>query len=458
MFRAPLHSMRLFPRQLERLAGICLLCFLCGCQVLIPQPEDEYVNGRIRITYWEKWTGFEGDAIKQVVNRFNEMQDRIYVDLITMSQIDQKALIAIAGGDPPDLVGLWSSGLPQFAEKRAVMPLAPFMERAGMRKEDFIQVFIDLNCYRGELYGLPTTPATMALHWNKRMFREAGLDPDRPPRTLAELDEMAARLTKYDAQGHLIQVGFSPGEPGWWPWAWGFWFGGELSNDNEITFDSPENLAAFRWIQSYTNRYGAAEMRRFQSGLSTNFASPQNAFFSEKVAMELQGVWTANFIHQYAPKLEWAAAPFPSAVPGMENVTIAECDCICIPVGTRHPDEAFEFMKFLCSQEGSEMLNMAQQKFTPLKKVSPAFIKNHPNEYIQLFIDLASSSHACHTPDLSIWFEYLDEIAAAFDLVRFGLDTPEHAVSQVQQRASVMWKRAEASIERREQAEGKATP
>jgi ABC-type glycerol-3-phosphate transport system substrate-binding protein len=354
------------------LAIVCVGLVLCGCHVIIPEPQDEYVNGRLRVTYWEKWTGFEGRAIQQVVDRFNEMQDRLHVDLVTMSQIDEKVLVAIAGGDPPDLVGLWSAGLPAFAEKRALMPLTPFMDKAGMRKEDFIDVYVDLNMYEGEIYGLPTTPATVALHWNKTLFREAGLDPERPPRTLAELDEMAQSLTKYDPGGHLVQLGFTPAEPGWWPWAWGFWFGGKLWDGTDITFNSPENLAAFRWIQSYASRYGAAELRRFQSGIAGNFASPQNAFFTGRVAMVLQGVWMANFISQYAPELEWGAAPFPAAVPGMENVTIAECDSICIPSGARHPEQAFEFLRFLCSQEGLEMLNLGQRKFTPLAKVSAA--------------------------------------------------------------------------------------
>lgn len=436
-------------------AGVALV--LCGCQIIVPEPKDEYVNGRLRITYWEKWTGFEGQAIQRVVNRFNAMQDRLYVDLVTMSQIDQKVLVAIAGGDPPDLVGLWSAGMPAFAEKRALVPLAPYMEKAGMRREDFIDVFLDMNTYDGVLYGLPTTPATTALHWNKKLFREAGLDPEQPPRTLAELDEMAQKLTKYDASGHLVQLGFTPAEPGWWPWAWGLWFGGRLWDGTNITFDSPENLAAFRWIRSYASHYGEEELRRFQSGIAGNFASPQNAFFTGRVAMVLQGVWMANFISQYAPELEWGAAPFPSAVPGMENVTVAECDTICMPVGGRHPDEAFEFVKFLCSQEGLEMLNMGQRKFTPLKKVSAQFLENHPNPYIKLFFDLASSPNAFHTPSVSIWFEYQDEIQAAFDLVIFGLDTPEHALVQAQQQVSGMWRRAKTMMERRTAAEGSAT-
>ena len=96
--------------------------FLCGCSVIIPEPGDTYVDGRLQITYWEKWPGFEGEAIQRVVDRFNERQDRIYVNLVTLSQIDRKTLVAIAGGDPPDLVGLWSAGLSQFAETRAQLP------------------------------------------------------------------------------------------------------------------------------------------------------------------------------------------------------------------------------------------------------------------------------------------------------------------------------------------------
>ncbi len=445
-----------------RAGVLCLLVAtvfcLSGCNVIIPQPRDEYVDGRLRITYWEKWTGFEGDAIRRVVDRFNARQARIYVNLVTMSQIDRKALVAIAGGDPPDLVGLWSAGLSQFAEKRALMPLEPFMDKAGMRHEDFTEVFLAQNTYRGTLYGLPLTPATTALHWNKRLFRKAGLDPERPPRTLAELDAMAEKLTTYDENGRLTQVGFTPSEPGWWHWAWGYWFGGELWDEEDITIATPENLAAWEWIQSYPEKYGAEELRRFQSGIAGQFATPQNAFFSERVAMIIQGVWMASFIQTYAPNLEWGAAPFPSGIPGLDNVSMAECDSICIPVGARHPDEAFEFIQFLCSQEGLELLNMGQRKFTPLKQVSPEFLENHPNPYIKLFIELAASPNVFHAPMMSIWYEYNDEITPAFDTVMFGQTEPEAALALVQERVSGMWERERGRIERREQAEAEGGP
>src|SRR5262245_58286596 len=65
-------------------------------------------NGRVHIQYWEKWTSFEGDAMRDVVNAFNRSQNRVFVHMLTISQVDQKMLLATAGGNPPDVAGLWS--------------------------------------------------------------------------------------------------------------------------------------------------------------------------------------------------------------------------------------------------------------------------------------------------------------------------------------------------------------
>src|SRR5690349_4503593 len=63
------------------------------------------VDGPIHITYWEKWTGFESDAMRDVVNAYNASQHKIHVDMLTISGIENKTLMAIAGNDPPDVAG-----------------------------------------------------------------------------------------------------------------------------------------------------------------------------------------------------------------------------------------------------------------------------------------------------------------------------------------------------------------
>ena len=71
--------------------------------------EESDWAGRTKITYWEKWSGFEFQAIRDAVDEYNSTQgaaDRIYVDLINTSQVNVKTMIFTAGGQPPDLAAV----------------------------------------------------------------------------------------------------------------------------------------------------------------------------------------------------------------------------------------------------------------------------------------------------------------------------------------------------------------
>ena len=202
-----------------------------------------------------------------------------------------------------------------------MLPLDGFIRGEGLTPEQwaerYCRVYADMGVYRGVTWAVPSTPSTTALHWNKGMFRAAGLDPERPPRTLAELDEMADKLTKRDPQtGEITQVGFLPEEPGWFSWAFPQWFGGELWDGKEITIGTaPGNLECYKWVEKYTKKYGLEEIKSFTSGFG-NFASPQNPFFSGKIAMVFQGVWMNNFIRQFAPGMEYGCAGWPAVNTG----------------------------------------------------------------------------------------------------------------------------------------------
>jgi multiple sugar transport system substrate-binding protein len=379
-------------------------------------------SGRVELTYWEKWTRFEGDAMKAVVDAFNRAQDRITVRYLTVSNIPQKTLIATAGGDPPDLAGLYGSNVVPYADKHALTPLDEILAAAGVGPNHFISTFWNGCRYRGRTWAVPTTPASVALHWNKAMFRAAGLDPDRPPRTIAELDAMADRLTRRDRNGKIVQLGFLPWEPGWWNWAWGYFFGGRLwDGEATITCAEPPNVEAYRWVQSYSRRYGISHLQVFTSGFG-NFASPQNAFMAGKVAMELQGVWMYNFITQYAPAMEWGAAPFPTAKPELYGRSIADMDVLVIPRDAPHPVEAAEFLVFVISRGPMEELCMGQRKFSPLAEVTDQFWRVHPHPQIRLFSDLARHPLTFMLPQLTFWDEYATELQYAFERVYLNPD------------------------------------
>jgi ABC-type glycerol-3-phosphate transport system substrate-binding protein len=441
------------------LTAFVLLAAGCGHRA------DRTPDGRVIVSYWEKWTGFEFDAMKAVVEDFNKSQDRIEVRILPVSQIDVKLMLAAAGGNPPDLAGLWSFSVPDFAEKGALTPIDGALKRQGITRERFIPVFWDLCGHRGFQWAVPTTPASLALHYNRAAFREAGLDPDQPPQSLAELEAMNEKLTQVELtrSGRVVRVAYAqltpaeraartfsivrighlPQEPGWWLGMMGSWFGGSLYDDatQQITAEAPGNLTAFRWFRDTAVKYGTRNLQNF-GDRNGAFASPQNPFLSGRVAMELQGVWLHNFINKYSPDLDWGVAPFPAADPvAGKDTTIVECDVLVIPRGARHAAEAFAFMAYLCERAPAEKLALGHRKFTALREVSPAFLAEHPNPHIREFIRLAASPNARTVPRLSIWREYSGEVGVAAGNVILQEATPEAALAQVQRRVAWRWQR-----------------
>ena len=424
---------------------------------VVKRPKREMKDGKIVVHYWEKWTGFEGEAMQEIVDDFNVSQDRIFVKILTVSDISQKMMLATAGGNPPDIAGLGTSSVSAFADKGALTPLNGLLKKSNLKKEDYLPIYIKQCEHHGFLWALPSTPATIALHWNKKLFKAAGLDPDKPPKTLKELDLMVEKLTivslerndeeleltyseltekeKADKEFKIVQLGHSPLVPGWWVPYWTFWFDGKLWDGKEkITAYTPESVEAFRWIQSYSKKYGLNNMQAFSSSFG-NFSSPQSPFLSGKVAMVIQGVWMYNFIDKYAPQLEWGAAPFPSVVSRTDNpVTFAGCDVFVIPKGAKYVKEAFEFICFASGQKEMEKLCMSQRKFPPFKKVSDDFVSNHSNPEIKLFMELASSSNAGFLPIMPIINEYADEMNGAAEQVFSLRKSPEEALMYVQKR------------------------
>jgi ABC-type glycerol-3-phosphate transport system substrate-binding protein len=213
-------------------------------------------HDKVHLVYWEKWSGAEATAMQTTVDAFNASQDRIFVEFLSVSGVDRKTILATAGGAPPDVAGVWVQNLASWADLDALTPLDELMRLDGTSPDEFMSRYeagyASAAQYDGHVYALYATPASMALHWNKKAFREAGLDPERPPATIAELEEFSRRLTKRDpSTGELTQVGFLPQDPGWWPWSFPRYFGGDLiTPDGRIVYDAlPENLASMRWVR-----------------------------------------------------------------------------------------------------------------------------------------------------------------------------------------------------------------
>jgi ABC-type glycerol-3-phosphate transport system substrate-binding protein len=428
-------------------------------------------RGRVVVRYWEKWTGKEAEQMMQIVDDFNATvgkEKNIYVQYLSMTNVNQKTLVATAAGVPPDIAGLWDTQIAQFAAIDALEPLDDLAARHGITEDYYKPVYWESCRYEGRLWALVSTPAAVALHYNKRLFgeradqlRAAGLDPSRPPRTLDELDRYAQALDTYrtlpGGKKQILSAGYLPMEPNWYLAFTGYWFGADVYDQKTGRFNltSPAMLRAYGWIKSYSVRLGKDAMTDFTSGFG-QFNSAQNPFLTGAVAMEQQGPWMANYIETLKPTMnrwrfpkeqektlsieqrranyEWGAAPFPTAVPGLTGVTYAGFDVLMIPKGAKHREEAFEFLAYVNRQDVMEKLNELHCKNSPLRQVSRHFLEQHPNPYIGVFEDLASSPNARGVPPVPIWPEVADEMNVAAQKVYLLQAEPEQALAAAQSR------------------------
>ncbi|MEZ5978038.1 MAG: extracellular solute-binding protein [Planctomycetota bacterium] len=429
-----------------------------GYAIFPPSPRwrRDVPTGRVALRYWEKWASHEGDAIQSVVDRFNASQDRIFVVRVPVPETFTKAMVAIGGGDPPDLVGLFSYNVPYFAESGALIPLDELPEpRRPVREEAYPRAIWELLTHGGRPWVGVNTCYTLALYANRAHLREAGLDDGNLPRTLDELDAAAVRLDVRDTGGRIARAGFLQAVPSWWPYLWPIATGGRLFDDaaHRVTCDEERSVAAFRWVSATAERLGRADSLGFAKSFERSYLSRTDPFLSGRVSMIVQGPWMANFARRFAPGLDFAAAPMPVAADVLDPQSprgLLEADVIGIPRGCPHPEEALEFLAFTQRPDVQADLCSQHCKPSPMNEVPEGFRENHPNPFVAVHEAIVRSPNATVLPRHRAWKAYSDTIVPAFDRIWGGAD-PKSELEAVARRAQAEVDRADAARRAREE-------
>jgi ABC-type glycerol-3-phosphate transport system substrate-binding protein len=236
-----------------------------------------------------------------------------------MSQIDRKTLVSTAAGAPPDVAGVWDAQVLEYASMNALEPLDDYARQYGMTPDKYKPVYYNGCQYRGTLYGIPSTVWCVAMLWNKAIFQEraaelraAGLDPDQPPKTIAELDKYSTAIQTWDKKdpSKLASAGLLPLEPGTATNQMAFWFGATIADPTgtKMMINSPEMIATYDWMRGYSERIGKSQIAEFRSGFNSGgislFDTPQNPFLVGSLAIEAQGPWISAFIEKYDPAFD----------------------------------------------------------------------------------------------------------------------------------------------------------
>ena len=151
--------------------------------------------------------------IEGYVSEFQRQNPQVRVNTVFGGNYEEnqaKVVAAIRAGNPPDTAILLSQQLYTLLSMDAIEPFDPYISKdpeLAQAVRDFFPAFMMNSTLDGRVYSLPFQRSTPILYYNKEAFREAGLDPEKPPQTWDELVEYAKRLTKRDAQGRVIRYG-----------------------------------------------------------------------------------------------------------------------------------------------------------------------------------------------------------------------------------------------------------
>ena len=167
-----------------------------------------------------------------------------------------KALTAHKSGEPPATSVLLSTDMFTLIDEDAIVPIDNFVTTAEDKAwlASFYPAFMQNSRSGGKTWGVPFQRSTIVLYWNKELFKEAGLDPNRAPATWGEMADYAQKLTKKDASGKVSQYGVqipSSGFPYWLFQGLTTENGAILANEagNEVYFDKPGVIDALQyWV------------------------------------------------------------------------------------------------------------------------------------------------------------------------------------------------------------------
>lgn len=401
------------------------------------------------IRLWHPWPRAEAAALKVVVAEFERTHPNVRIELSYAANDltnSQKLFLAIAGGVAPDVTFVDGQQLAEWAARGALADLTDAAAAAGVRGDQFFAPRWAESTFAGRVYALPwTAEPNFALVWNKRMFREAGLDPERPPRTIDELDACNAKLTRFrrDADGRVTgidQVGLVP-----WAWAnnsvftWGYAFGGDFyvppwpgEAVGHVTANDPKVVESLRWMQRVARDVDPRQVAAFNA----NFVGAANdPFYLERTAMTLMHVAQLPYLRKYAPSVEYGVGYLP-APPGGEYASgwIGGWS-LAIPRGHAVTPEAFEFIRWLtATREGAAFCSDRTQQLTAFRD-NPYFASlatDDPDR--RVFYEILQ--HSRHTRTLMPVQGYLmGLIQRALEEILYGGRDPQAVMDDVTAKA-----------------------
>jgi multiple sugar transport system substrate-binding protein len=320
-------------------------------------------NGPVHVTFWHHTYTVATDWMREQIKAYQKSNPNVTVDIVEYPHGDYEVKLrsAFAAGNPPDIINVLDYLFPEFYANGWLAPVDPsafgVKDQKGV-SDLYVKPCLDGMTFNGKAYGVPEEYNTFVVFMNKKLFAADGLDADalsaqwmKNPITWQQFLDLAKKLTKYDASGHITQIGFN--------WVWGldpFWYAQQYWNSlpqygasaiddkGNSVINSPESVAAFTetWYRLVKDKIG---------GPDAATSSPVYAFqdfMNGKQAMCIGGPWAPAAWRDNAPDVyaNYVVAPIPQKDPAHPK-TFVHTYAAAVSSSSKVASEAWRLMNYI---------------------------------------------------------------------------------------------------------------
>jgi sn-glycerol 3-phosphate transport system substrate-binding protein len=220
-----------------------------------------YAQGKTELTFYYPIAvgGPLTKVIDNLVAGFEKENPNVKISAVYAGNYDDariKALAAQKAGQPAQMSVLFSIDIYELLEQDLIVPFDDMATSAADKAwlKSFYPALMANGTYKGKVYGIPFQRSTIVMYWNKDAFKDAGLDPEKPPTNWNEMRTMAAKLVKKDAGGNVSRWGVMVPSTGYAYWmfqAFARENGQDLMNPegNRTNFAHPDVVSALEyWV------------------------------------------------------------------------------------------------------------------------------------------------------------------------------------------------------------------
>jgi sn-glycerol 3-phosphate transport system substrate-binding protein len=236
-----------------------LIRILLGCALAVALMGGTIAHAAVELNMY--YPVAVGGPITKVIDdmiaEFEKANPDIKVKAVYAGNYDDtrvKALAAVKANQPVQLSVLFSIDVFELMDQDVIVPFDDFATSAEDKQwlASFYPALMANSKVKGKIWGIPFQRSTIVLYHNKDIFKEVGLDPNKPPATWDEMVAAAQKLTKKDASGNVTRWGVhipSTGYAYWMFQALCIQNGQELMNldGNKTNFDHPDVVEALQF-------------------------------------------------------------------------------------------------------------------------------------------------------------------------------------------------------------------